>query len=298
MSAAAAMPSWRVWLLAARPATLPAAWAPVLVGIGAAAGAGAFRPVVFIATLAASTCIQIGTNFANDVSDFHRGADAQGRLGPLRVTQTGLATPAAVQRAMLVAFASAALFGLYLVWVGGLPILAIGLASIVAGYAYTGGPWPFGYHGLGDVFVFVFFGLLAVVGTYLLQTDRVDDVAVAAGAVVGTTVTAILVANNLRDVVTDAGVAKHTLAVLLGPSSARAEFALLVALAYLLPIVFAATGIFPWWSALVLLSLPLGLSLSRSVLGGLEGPALNLVLRRTAQLHLLTGVLLAIGLAL
>jgi 1,4-dihydroxy-2-naphthoate octaprenyltransferase len=278
---------------------LPAAWAPVLVGLGAAMGAGYdFRPVVFLATLLSSTLIQIGTNLSNDYSDFHSGADNASRLGPPRVTQMGLASPQAVRRAMLFAFGAAALVGVYLVYEGGWPILAIGIASIIAGIAYTCGPWPFGYHGLGDLFVFIFFGLLAVAGTYLLQADRIDGVAVAAGAVMGMTVTAILVANNLRDIDTDARTGKRTLAVLLGRSATRAEYILLLALPYGLSAVFVLAGTIPIAALVILVTLPIAIPLSRTVGSGAEGPALNVVLKQTARLHLLNGVLLAVGLAL
>ncbi|HEX3158535.1 MAG TPA: 1,4-dihydroxy-2-naphthoate octaprenyltransferase, partial [Gemmatimonadaceae bacterium] len=170
MSAVAAPTPTRAWVLASRPATLPAAAVPVLVGAAAAVSeSSAFRPLVFAATLASALLIQIGTNFANDYLDFQRGADHAGRLGPLRVTQGGLLSQAAVRRGIVVAFGLAVLLGCYLAWVGGWPIIAIGVLSIVCGLAYTGGPWPFGYHGLGDAFVFVFFGLIAVTGTAYLQ---------------------------------------------------------------------------------------------------------------------------------
>jgi len=287
-----------VWVAAIRPATLPAAVAPVLVGGAAAASADeGFRPGVFIATLAAALLLQIGANFANDVFDFERGADTDNRLGPTRVTQAGLIAPEHVRLAALVVFVSAAAIGVYLLFVGGWPILAVGVAAIIAGIAYTGGPWPFGYHGLGDAMVFVFFGLVAVTGTYYLQTGGIDAVAVVAAVPVGMTVTAILVVNNLRDIETDRAAGKRTLAVLIGAPATRAQYALLTLGAYAaLPALLAtAAGA---WVFLALLSLPLALLLNRSVLGGASGRALNPILQRTGQLHFLFGALLAAGLLL
>ncbi|HEV2642031.1 MAG TPA: 1,4-dihydroxy-2-naphthoate polyprenyltransferase, partial [Candidatus Elarobacter sp.] len=212
----------RAWLLASRPATLPAAAVPVLVGAAAAECEGAaFRPLVFVVTLLSALFIQIGTNFANDYSDFHRGADHEGRLGPLRVTQSGLLSQDAVRRGIVIAFGIAALFGGYLAWVGGWPIILIGVLSIICGIAYTGGPWPFGYHGLGDVFVFVFFGLIAVTGTAYLQAGAWSTFALVVSIPIGLLVTNILVINNLRDLPTDRAAGKHTLAVRLGEQGTR-----------------------------------------------------------------------------
>ena len=284
------------WVLAARPATLPAAAVPVLVGTAAAIGQGAvFRPLVFAATLASALLIQIGTNFANDYSDFHRGADHEGRLGPLRVTQSGLISHAAVRQGIVVAFAAAALLGAYLVTVGGWPILLIGVLSIICGLAYTGGPWPFGYHGLGDLFVFVFFGVVAVTGTAYLQAGRWSALALALGVPVGLLVTNILVVNNLRDLPTDRGAGKHTLAVRIGERATRAQYALFVALAYLITAALALTSPVRRWLLLPALTLPLGVALVRRVLGGLTGRELNPMLKRTGQLLLVFGVLLAMG---
>ena len=289
--------TWTSWLTAARPATLTAALVPVLVGSAAAGRDGELRALVFVATLAAALFIQIGTNLANDLSDFERGADTPDRLGPPRVTQSGLISPGQVRAATYISFGAAAIIGLYLVFVGGWPILAIGIASIVAGLAYTGGPWPLGYHGLGDVFVFVFFGVVAVTGTYYLQTEEVTALALAASLPVALTVTAILVVNNLRDIETDRPAGKMTLAVRLGDRATRWQYALLVGGAYvLLPslVLAGASG----WVWLPWLTLPLGLGLCRSVLAGSGGRALNPVLKQTARLHLALGSLLALGLLL
>ncbi len=288
-------PSWRVWVSAARPATLPAAVTPVLVGTGVAVREGHFQALLFLGALLAAALIQVGTNLANDLFDFEKGADAAGRLGPPRVTQTGAASPEQVRRATYLTFAAAGLVGLYLVLAGGWPILAIGLASIAAGLTYTGGPWPTGYHGLGDAVCFLFFGFIAVVGTYYLQARTISPLALAAAVPVSCIVTAILVVNNLRDTVTDRRAGKRTLAVILGDTPTRAEYVILMAAAYLVAAAIALSGAAPWaW--LPWLTLPLGASLVRTVLHGATGASLNDVLRRTAQLHLLFGVLLAAGL--
>jgi 1,4-dihydroxy-2-naphthoate octaprenyltransferase len=262
IAATSAPPGWRVWVLAARPATLPAAVVPVLVGTAAALNEG-----------------------------------AAARVGPTRVTQSGLVAPSAVLSATLLTFALAALIGLYLVAVGGWPILVVGLLSILSGMAYTGGPWPLGYHGLGELFVFVFFGVVAVTGSAYLQTGNVAPVALFASVPIGLLVTAILVVNNLRDVETDRAAGKRTLAVRLGRPATRRQYALLVLGAYVAPLLLWLSGPLgrPIW--LPWLSLPLGLALVRLVLSGVEGGLLNLVLKRTGQLHLLFGCLFALALA-
>jgi 1,4-dihydroxy-2-naphthoate octaprenyltransferase len=270
---------------------------PVLVGTAAALGAGAtFRPIVFAATLVAALLIQVGTNFANDYSDFHRGADHEGRLGPVRVTQSGLLAHDAVRRGIVVTFGAAALLGCYLAWVGGWPIVAIGVLSILSGLAYTGGPWPFGYHGLGDVFVFVFFGLVAVTGSAYLQGGAWSTLALVASLPVGLLVTNILVVNNLRDLPTDRAAGKHTLAVRIGDRATRMQYALLTALAYAVPTALALSAPHRRWLLLPWLTAPLALRLVRQVVGGLAGRDLNPMLKRTGQLLLLFGVLLAVGL--
>jgi 1,4-dihydroxy-2-naphthoate octaprenyltransferase len=286
----------RAWLLAARPATLPAAVVPVLVGSAAATATGHFRWDVFAAALLGSLLIQIGTNFANDLFDFKKGADTADRLGPTRVTQSGLISPAEVQAAMIATFGAAVLVGVYLVLIGGWPIVAIGVLSILSGIAYTGGPWPLGYHGLGDVFVFIFFGLVAVMGTYYLHTGTVDARALAASIPVGLLITAILVINNLRDIDTDRLAGKHTLATRLGRAATRGEYIAMLVVSYLIPPALAVAGLAPWWVLLPWLSLPLAVGLGRIVLSGAEGRALNPVLKRTGQLVLVFGVLFALGL--
>lgn len=290
----------RAWLLASRPATLPAAAVPVIVGTGTALSNGAaLRPLVFAATFVSALLIQIGTNFANDYSDFHRGADHDGRLGPLRVTHSGLISHDSVQRGIFVTFGAATLLGCYLAWIGGWPIVLIGVLSIVCGLAYTGGPWPFGYHGLGDVFVFAFFGPIAVAGTTYLQTGTWSRLAIAASIPIGLLVTNILVVNNLRDLPTDRGAGKRTLAVRLGERGTRAQYALFTTVAYIVPALMAFSGpAARRWFLLPLITAPLAISLLRAVLGGVTGRDLNPVLGRTGRLLLLFGVLLATGLVL
>lgn len=289
--------AWGAWYLAIRPATLSAAVTPVLVGTAAAAAQDHFRPIVFLAALCASILIQIGSNLANDVFDYEKGADNEGRLGPPRVTQTGIMTPQQVRNGMVMAFGGAAAIGVYLVIVGGWPILAIGCLCILFAVLYTGGPYPLGYYGLGDASVFVFFGLLAVIGSYYLQAEELHGVALAATIPVGFIVTAILVVNNLRDIDTDRKAKKRTMAVLLGDRATRAEYVILVVGAYLSMPLLMLAGSGPWvW--LCWLSLPLAIEDLRTIITGTTGRALNPVLKHTSRLHLVFGVLLALGLLL
>jgi 1,4-dihydroxy-2-naphthoate octaprenyltransferase len=253
--------------------------------------------LALLAALLAATFIQIGTNLANDYFDYHKGADTAARIGPVRVTQSGLIAPARVRAGMIVTFALAALAGLYLVFVGGWPIFVIGVLSITAGVLYTGGPWPLGYNGLGDLFVFIFFGLVAVTATTYLHTGLWSLAAFVNSLPVAMLVTAIIVVNNLRDADTDRMAGKHTLAVLFGKRFARIEYATLVLGAYLLLPVSWQLGLAPAWALLPWLTLPLALPLVRTMLRD-EGPVLNKALKGTGQLHLLFGVLFAMGLAL
>lgn len=286
----------RAWILASRPATLPAAAVPVFVGAAAAVSDGAaFRPFVFIATLLCALLIQLGTNFANDYSDFHRGADNEGRLGPLRVTQSGLIAPSSVRRGIIAAFGFAVVFGVALVVIGGWPIILIGLASVISGLAYTGGPYPLGYHGLGDIFVFVFFGVLAVTGTAYLQAGEWTLFSLLLSIPVGLIVTNILVINNLRDLPTDLAAGKKTLATRIGDRATRIQYAVLVAGAYLVPFIVAATEARRRPLLLVLVSLPLALRLASRVLSGTSGPELNALLKHTGRLLLAFGALLSAG---
>ena len=284
----------RAWLLAARPSTLPAAAVPVIVGAAAAMSDGSpFRPFVFLATLACALLIQIGTNFANDYSDFHRGADNERRLGPLRVTQSGLISQAAVRRGIVVAFGLAVLLGVALVVIGGWPILVIGVASVISGLAYTGGPYPLGYHGLGDVFVFVFFGVVAVTGTAYLQSGEWTSFSLLLSIPVGLIVTNILVINNLRDLQTDTAAGKKTLATRIGDRATRVQYAAFLAIAYLIPLILAATDSKRRSLFFITLSLPMAVKLASRVLKGTSGRELNPLLKRTGQLLLVFGLLLS-----
>lgn len=287
----------RAWLLAIRVPTLPAAVVPVLVGAATAAAVGSFRLLPFLGAFVAALLIQIGTNLANDYFDYQKGADTSARLGPTRVTQSGLITPSTVRLGMLISFGLAALIGVYLVVVGGWPILAIGLLSIAAGILYTGGPWPFGYNGLGDLFVFVFFGLIAVAGTAYLHTGALLGAALINAVPVGMLVTAILVVNNLRDIETDRRANKRTLAVILGQRATRIEYALLVGGVYPLLLVSWLAGAASAWFWLPVLTLPLAVALIRLVWSS-EGVALNAALKGTARLHLFFGLLFTVGLLL
>ncbi len=285
----------RVWLLAARPRTLTAAVVPVVVGTAVAAAYGGFRPLPALAALLTAMCIQIGTNFANDFHDFQRGADTHERVGPQRVTQSGLVAPRTVRAAALGTFGVALAIGIYLAVVGGWPILITGLASIAAGWAYTGGPWPFGYHGLGDLFVFVFFGLVATAGTTYVQLHAIPPPTWIAAVPVGALATAILVVNNLRDIATDARAGKRTLAVRLGPDATRVEYVVLLVLAFAAP--FALLPFARPWVLLPLAAFPLAAGPLRLVFRG-QGAELNAALGATARLHLAYGALLALGLVL
>ncbi|MCC6849443.1 MAG: 1,4-dihydroxy-2-naphthoate polyprenyltransferase [Deltaproteobacteria bacterium] len=282
------------WLAAARPRTLPAAIVPVVVGLAFAARTHALDAGVAVVTLVAALLIQIGTNLANDYYDFVAGADTHERLGPRRITQAGLAAPATVRAAAFVVLAAAGLAGAYLVAVGGWPILLIGMASLAAAVAYTGGPFPLAYHGLGDLFVFVFFGVVAVAGTVWLQTGALAASVLAPSLPVACLATAILVVNNLRDIATDARAGKRTLAVRLGAAATRAEYVALVAAPYaVVGAVAAATGaaglLLPFATA------PLAVREARAIFRR-AGAELNASLAGTARLHLLFGVLLAAGL--
>ena len=285
----------RAWIMAARPPTLPAAVVPVLVGTAAAVADGFFRSVPFVAALFAAILIQIGTNLANDYFDFHKGADTAERLGPIRVTQSGLIMPTTVRTGMIVIFSLAALIGLYLVTVGGIPILIIGLLSIAAGVLYTGGPWPLAYNGLGDLFVLIFFGLVAVTGTAYLHSGFVSTRAFIAALPIALLVTAILVVNNLRDIETDRIAGKRTLAVRIGRRATRVQYILLVVGAYLLLPIGWLLGVLSIWSWLPWLTLPLAIQLMRNV-ATQEGRPLNRALAGTGRLHLLFGILFAVSL--
>lgn len=288
--------SMGAWLLAARPQTLPVAVAPVAVGTAVASTLGPVRWGAVAAALIGALAIQIGTNFANDVFDHEKGADTAERLGPTRAVQSGLLSAPAVKIGMIVAFVAAFLAGVYLATVAGAPIVVIGVASILSGIAYTGGPYPLGYHGLGDLFVLAFFGFVAVAGTSLVAAGSVPPLAWLAAVPVGALATAVLVVNNARDHQTDVRAGKRTLVVRFGRRFANLEYGALVAAAYLAPAVMALTGLArpgvlaPW------LTLPWAVWLCVRVTRA-EGRALNPLLPATARLLLVVSALLAIGIA-
>ncbi|MGZ6297099.1 MAG: 1,4-dihydroxy-2-naphthoate polyprenyltransferase [Candidatus Limnocylindrales bacterium] len=292
------MSGLRIWLMAARPRTLPAAVAPVLVGTALAGFVHVFHPLRFVAALLSALFIQVGTNLSNDYSDARRGADAEDRLGPVRVTAGGLVPPRQVLIATYVSFGLAVLFGIYLIAVAGWELLLVGAASILAGVAYTGGPRPYGYEGLGEVFVFLFFGIVAVAGSFFVQVEKLTCEAFALAVPVGLLAAAILVVNNVRDIDSDRRAGKRTLAVKLGRERTRVMFATVVYLAYLLTPVTWLFGPTTAWVLLPWLTLPLAASLIRVVRNRTDGPSLNGALAKSGMLQLSFCLLLSAGLLL
>ena len=282
------------WLEGARPRTLPAALAPVFVGTGAAAALDGFRLGPAVLALVVALALQVAVNYANDYSDGKRGTDAD-RVGPMRLVGSGAATPKQVLVAALLSFAVAGVAGLALAAVSSWWLVAVGAVSILAAWTYTGGPIPYGYRALGEVFVFVFFGLVAVVGTSFGQTRSLDGLAFAAAVPIGLCSVALLVVNNLRDVHGDAAVGKRTMAVLLGEARTRIAYVALLAVAF---VVVVLIGIQRPWALIALLAAPLAVPPVRTVLSGGRGPVLIGALKATGQLTLATGVLLGVGLAL
>jgi len=298
--------------MAARPQTLPAGASPVIIGVGLAVADGVFAPLPAAGALVGALLIQIGTNFANDYYDAVKGTDDPDREGFTRVTAGGLIAPRAVKRAMALTYGLALVVGFYLVALGGVPILVVGLSSIVAGLLYTGGPYPYGYYGLGDLFVFVYFGLVAVTGTYYVQAVATTDVgllpvgippgtvtaaAVLAGVAAGALATNILVVNNIRDRESDRAAGKRTLAVMVGYRWSRVEYLAMLGLAYAVPPVCWLALDYSPAVMLPAVSAPLAVAVSRTVLSETSGDALNPALERTGQLLALYAVLLAAGLA-
>jgi 1,4-dihydroxy-2-naphthoate octaprenyltransferase len=286
----------RIWLMAARPRTLPAAVAPVLVGTALAIHDDRFAALAFVAALLGAILIQVGTNLSNDYSDARRGADTEDRLGPVRVTAGGLVPPRQVLVATYITFGLAVLVGLYLVVIAGPELLLVGAASILAGVLYTGGPRPYGYEGLGEVFVFTFFGIVAVAGSYYVQAEELPWEAFVFAVPVGLLAAAILVVNNVRDLETDRRAGKRTLAVRMGRDRTRVLFAVMVYGAYAV-LVGMAIGWSPW-VLLPLVSIPLAAGLVRLVRTHTDGPTLNEALARTGMVQLLFCVLLSAGILL
>lgn len=286
-----------IWIGAARPRTLPAAIAPVLVGTALAWHDGRLIPAAALLCLAFALLVQIGTNFANDYFDFVKGADTAARVGPRRAVAAGLVSPATMKRVMIGTFVAAFAVGLGLLVWGGPWLLAIGVASILCGIAYTGGPFPLAYHGLGDVFVFLFFGLVAVGGTYFVQAGRVTVDALLAGAAIGALAANILVVNNYRDVETDAAAGKRTLVVRLGRGAARAQFVASLAVAAAVPVVFAVGRGFSLWCLLPLALAPLGWAHARRLRESKSPSELIALLGDMGKLLALYALLLAAGLS-
>ena len=282
------------WLLAIRIKTLTAAISPVIIGSALAYHDGSFKGVIFVIILIASILIQIGANIANDVYDFEKGSDRFDRLGPIRVTQAGLISPRKMKHGMGIVFSLAICFGALLVNEGGWPIVYIGLASIVAGIAYTGGPYPLGYHGWGDVFVFIFFGLIAVPGTYYLHLGYITKLSIYVGVAMGMLSSALLLVNNIRDIDTDQLSGKKTLAVRIGKNASRVQYMVLILLPFALPIYF-------WWSynkmsLLILLFLfPYSIHLIKKIYF-LKGAKLNNLLENTSHFIIMYTLLFSIGL--
>ena len=269
--------------------------APVLVGTALAGTEGVFKPLRFICALIGSIFIQVGTNLANDYSDARRGADTEDRLGPVRVTAGGLMPPRQVLVGTYVAFGIAVAAGAYLIAVAGWQLLLVGAASIAAGVLYTGGPRPYGYEGLGELFVFLFFGVVAVVGSYFVQRERLEWEAFALSVPVGLLAAAILVVNNVRDIDTDRRAGKRTLAVKLGRTRTRRLYALMLLVAFVSPIAIWAAGGLTAWVLLALLAAPLAPPLMRTVGTRTDGPSLNGALAGTGRLLAVFSVLLAVG---
>jgi 1,4-dihydroxy-2-naphthoate octaprenyltransferase len=299
MSTDTATPSIvRIWLMAARPKTLPVGLAPVLVGTALADTAGVFHPLRFVAALLGALFIQVGANLSNDYSDARRGADTEDRLGPVRVTAGGLVPPRQVLIATYVTFGLAVLTGVYLIAVAGWQLLLVGAASIVAGVLYTGGPRPYGYEGLGELFVFLFFGIVAVAGSFFVQTERLVWEAFALAVPVGLLASAVLVVNNVRDLETDRRAGKRTLAVRLGRERTRSLYAAMVYGAVVLSPVTWIFGPLDAWMLLPFLAIPLAAPIVRTVRTRTDGPSLNEALANTGRLELVFCLLLSAGILL
>lgn len=285
----------QTWWLAIRPRTLPAAASSVTMGTALAWYDGSFQFFPALACLLIALLLQIGSNLANDVFDFERGADTAERLGPVRVTQAGFLTPAQVKRGMIVIFGLAAMLGLYLAALRGWTVIWLGAAAILSAVAYTGGPYPLGYHGLGDIFVFLFFGLAAVAGTYFVQVGSVSAAAWWMSVPVGLIITAILVVNNLRDIESDRKAGKHTLAVRLGEKGAKVEYVILMIIAYLIMPALVLMNIIPIGGMLAWLSLPIAIR-TLNIVFTQTGRPLNAALAGTGQTAFLFSLFFWVGL--
>ncbi|MCL1593175.1 MAG: 1,4-dihydroxy-2-naphthoate polyprenyltransferase [Actinomycetia bacterium] len=281
--------------MAARPATLLASIAPVLIGTASAWRDDVFALLPFVVVLLSALAIQIGVNFANDLADAARGADTEARIGPQRAVASGVITPRDMRRGMFIVFGIAGLGGIYLIWYAGWPIFVIGVVSIIAALGYTNGPIPYGYYGLGELFVFIFFGLVATAGTRYVFSDSVPAAVWAGGIVMGLLAAAILEVNNIRDIDTDRDATKRTLAVMLGRQRARKLYAATIIAAFVTIILSVGVGALPGMSLMALVVAPLGVPLVTTVFTETAGPPLIGVLKGTAQLQLFTGLFIALG---
>lgn len=291
------IPKWRIWWLASRPKTLSAAIAPVLVGSAVAYSESGFDFIAALAALLVGLLIQVGTNFYNDYADFKRGADTAERLGPMRVTQSGLLAPQTVRWAAILTFTMAGLIGVYLIWLAGWPVALIGLAAILAGLAYTAGPWPLAYNGLGDLFAWIFFGFVAVCGTAYVQLRQVPFLGWMGGLAIGAMITALLAVNNIRDIETDRSAGRRTIPVVFGRSGGMLEYGFCLFVAYLTPLYIFVTFRQHLWHLLPILTLPEAIRLFRFI-QVTEGRNLNKALAGTARLVLWYGVFMAVGISL
>ena len=286
---------FRVWLLATRPKTLWAGLAPVLMGTAMAVGDDVLHIGAAMAACAGALFIQIGTNFANDYFDFKKGADTQERIGPTRATQAGWVKPEAMKNATALTFALAGAVSLYLVYRGGWPVALVAIAAIASGILYTGGPYPLGYHGWGDMFVLIFFGPIATAGTYYVQALEVPPYVLLAGCAPGLLSVALLAINNLRDVQQDRSAGKRTLAVRFGPTFARAEYFFCVLMAGAIPWGLMYTYPEHRWVGLASLVIFLAVPALKTVWGRSDGPSLNKALAHTGKLLLIFAILFSVG---
>lgn len=291
------IPKWRIWWLASRPKTLSATIAPVLVGSAVAYSESGFDFFAALAALLVGLLIQVGTNFYNDYADFTRGADTAERLGPMRVTQSRLLAPQTVRWAAILTFTMAGLIGVYLIWLAGWPVALIGLAAILAGLAYTAGPWPLAYNGLGDLFAWIFFGFVAVCGTAYVQLRQVPFLGWMGGLTLGAMITALLAVNNIRDIETDRSAGRRTIPVIFGRNGGMLEYGFCLSVAYLTPLFIFVTFQKHLWYLLPILTLPEAIRLFRFI-QVTEGRNLNKALAGTARLVLWYGVFMAMGISL
>ena len=285
------------WILASRPRTLPAALVPVMVGSALAIYQGIFFPAYSIIALLCSILIQIGTNFTNDLYDFLKGTDTEERKGPLRVLASGLISVKEMKWGIFLVFFTAFLLGLYLVYSVGLVILWIGILSIIAGLAYTAGPFPLAYNGLGDLFVFIFFGIVGTVGTYYLHAQQFTFLAFLISLPVGALITNILIVNNYRDIEEDKTAGKNTLAVLLGREFSRYEYVFFILISFFVPFLLHFKYDFNIWIFLPYITLPIAITLVKMIFA-LTGIQLNKTLELSAKFSAIYGILLSIGIVL